>query len=50
VHGEHSRIMSAESALRVAAAIPRGQSLTLAGVHHHLVVEDPEAFARAVLQ
>ena len=30
VHGEHSPIMSAASAGRVAAAIPRGQSLTLA--------------------
>lgn len=49
VHGEHSPIMSAASAGRVAAAIPRGQSLTLARAHHHLVVEDPEAFARAVL-
>jgi pimeloyl-ACP methyl ester carboxylesterase len=50
VHGEHSPIMNAESARRVAAAIPRGQPLTLAGSHHHLVVEDPEPFARAVLQ
>ena len=34
VDGEHSPIMSAASARRVAAAIPRGQSLTLAGAHH----------------
>jgi len=50
VHGEHSPIMTAESARRVAAAIPRGQSVALAGAHHHLVVEDPEPFAHAVLQ
>jgi pimeloyl-ACP methyl ester carboxylesterase len=46
----HRPIMTAESARRVAAAIPRGQSLALAGAHHHLVVEDPEPFAHAVLQ
>ena len=50
VHGEHSPIMSAESCQRVAAAIPRGQPMTLAGAHHHLVVEDPEEFARSVLR
>jgi pimeloyl-ACP methyl ester carboxylesterase len=50
VHGEYSPIMTAESARRVAAAIPRGQSLAVAGAHHHLVVEDPEPFAHAVLQ
>ena len=50
VHGEHSPIMDAESARRVAGAIPSGQPLTLAGAHHHLIVEDPESFARAVLQ
>jgi pimeloyl-ACP methyl ester carboxylesterase len=49
VNGERSPIMSAESAGRVAAAIPRGQATTLAGAHHHLVVEDPERFARVVL-
>jgi pimeloyl-ACP methyl ester carboxylesterase len=42
--------MHAESARRVAGAIPSGQPLTLAGAHHHLIVEDPESFARAVLQ
>ena len=50
VHGEHSPIMSAASCHRVAAAIPRGQPMTLAGAHHHLVVEDPEEFARSVLR
>jgi pimeloyl-ACP methyl ester carboxylesterase len=50
VHGEHSPIMSAESCRRVAAAIPRGEWVTVAGAHHHLVAEDPEPFARSVLQ
>ena len=50
VHGEHSPIMSAESAGRVAAAIPDGEAATLAGAHHHLVVEDPARFAETVLR
>ena len=50
VHGEHSPIMSAEWAGRVAAAIPGGEAATLAGAHHHLVVEDPEGFAAIVLR
>jgi pimeloyl-ACP methyl ester carboxylesterase len=50
VHGEHSPLMNAEAAGRVAAAIPGGQATTLAGTHHHLVVEDPERFADVVLR
>jgi pimeloyl-ACP methyl ester carboxylesterase len=50
VHGEHSPIMGAESAGRVAAAIPRGEAATLMGAHHHLVVEDPVRFAEIVLR
>jgi pimeloyl-ACP methyl ester carboxylesterase len=50
VHGEHSPIMSAESAGQVAAAIPSGEAATLAGAHHHLVVEDPARFAEIVLR
>ena len=50
VHGEHSPIMNAPSAERVAAAIPRGAAATLAGAHHHLVVEAPERFAEIVLR
>ena len=50
VHGAHSPIMSAESAGRVAAAIPRGEAATLAGAHHHLVVEEPIRFAEIVLR
>jgi pimeloyl-ACP methyl ester carboxylesterase len=50
VHGEHSPIMSVEAAGQVAAAIPCGQATTLAGAHHHLVVEEPERFAGVVLR
>ena len=50
VHGEASPIMSVQAARGVAAAIPRGQPLTLARTHHHLIVEDPVAFAAAVLR
>jgi len=49
LHGEHSAVMSAEACRRAAAAIPRGRAATLPGVRHHLIVEDPERFARVVL-
>jgi pimeloyl-ACP methyl ester carboxylesterase len=50
VHGEHSPIMSVPSAGQVASAMPSGEAATLAGAHHHLVVEDPEGFAATVLR
>jgi len=49
VRGEGSRIMDADACRRVAATVRAGAALELPGTHHHLVVEDPTAFARAVL-
>jgi pimeloyl-ACP methyl ester carboxylesterase len=49
IHGEHSTIMDAEACRRVAAAIPRGRPATLAGAHHHMIVEDPAGFSTLVL-
>ncbi len=50
VRGEGSRIMDADACRRVAARVRAGVALELPGTHHHLVVEDPTAFARAVLE
>jgi pimeloyl-ACP methyl ester carboxylesterase len=49
IHGEHSTVMNAQTCLAVAAAIPRGRAATLAGAHHHLIVEDPAGFSTLVL-
>ena len=49
VRGERSRIMDGAACRRVAATVRDGTARELAGTHHHLVVEDPAAFARAVL-
>jgi len=50
VRGGASRIMDAEASRRVATTVRDGGALELPGTHHHLVVEDPTAFVRAVLE
>jgi pimeloyl-ACP methyl ester carboxylesterase len=47
IHGEGSTLMDRAAAARVAAAVPRGTAATLPGAFHHLVLDAPEAFARA---
>jgi pimeloyl-ACP methyl ester carboxylesterase len=49
IHGEHSTIMDAGACRRVAEAVPRGRPATLAGAHHHMIVEDPAGFSALVL-
>ena len=46
VRGELSPIMPKEMADRMLAAIPKATLVTMPGVHHHLVLDAPEAFAR----
>jgi pimeloyl-ACP methyl ester carboxylesterase len=50
VHGAASGVMDAEASRRVAATVRAGAALTLPGTHHHLVIEDPEGVARAILE
>lgn len=50
VRGERSQFMDAEACRRVATTVRDGSALELPGAHHHLIVEDPAAFARAVLE
>lgn len=49
VRGEHSTVMDAGAARAVARTVAQGRVVEIAGAHHHLPVDDPEAFARAVL-
>jgi pimeloyl-ACP methyl ester carboxylesterase len=48
VCGAASTLMPPDAAERVAAALPRGRAVVIAGAYHHVNVDAPEAFARAV--
>lgn len=48
IHGEGSRVMDRAAAERVGEAIPQATVATLPGAFHHLVLDQPEAFAAAV--
>jgi len=48
VRGEHSPIMTREIADRMRAAIPRARVVEIAGAYHHLVLDAPDAFTRAL--
>jgi pimeloyl-ACP methyl ester carboxylesterase len=50
VRGAGSAIMSAEAAARAAATVARGTAATLPGAFHHLIVDDPDGYARLVLE
>ena len=45
VRGERSRIMTAEAADRAAASNPRVRLVTIAGAHHHVLLERPASLA-----
>ena len=41
--------MTRDAAERVARAVRRGELAEIPAAYHHVIVDDPEAFARAVL-
>jgi pimeloyl-ACP methyl ester carboxylesterase len=48
VRGERSRIMTAEAAERAAASNPVARLVTIAGAHHHVLLERPASLASTV--
>ena len=48
VRAEHSRIMTAEGAEHARASNPNARLVTIAGAHHHVILEKPEAVARVI--
>ena len=48
VRGEHSPLMDRAQMLRVATTVARGQFAEIPGAYHHLVLDDPPAFAAMV--
>jgi pimeloyl-ACP methyl ester carboxylesterase len=48
IRAEHSRIMTAEGAARAVASNPRAVLVTIPGAHHHVILEQPAAVARAI--
>jgi pimeloyl-ACP methyl ester carboxylesterase len=50
VRGEHSRVMSAEDMQRVAAGVRGARALELAGAHHHVPLDAPDALADALAE
>jgi pimeloyl-ACP methyl ester carboxylesterase len=48
VRAEHSRIMTAEAAARAVASNPMAALVTIAGAHHHVILEQPAAVARTI--
>lgn len=48
VRAEHSRIMTAEGAEHARALNPLVRLKTIAGAHHHVILEKPEAVARLI--
>src|ERR1700685_2095962 len=48
VRAEHSRIMTAEAAEHARASNPRARLVTIAGAHHHVILEKPDAVARVI--
>ncbi len=49
VRAEHSRIMHADAAQAALESNPRARLLTIPGAHHHVILEQPAAVARAIL-
>jgi esterase len=49
VRGERSPILTREIADRMQAAIPRAREVEIAGAYHHLVLDAPGPFARALV-
>ena len=48
IRAEHSRIMTAEGAARAVASNPNAALVTIAGTHHHVILEQPATVARTV--
>jgi len=48
IRAEHSRIMTAEAAARAVASNPMASLVTIAGAHHHVILEQPAAVARTI--
>jgi pimeloyl-ACP methyl ester carboxylesterase len=48
VRAEHSRIMTAEAAEQARGSNPRARLVTIAGAHHHVILEKPDAVARVI--
>ena len=48
VRAEHSRIMTAEGAERACASNLNARLVTIAGAHHHVILERPEEVARLI--
>ncbi len=48
VRAEHSRIMTAEGAEQARESNPNARLVTIAGAHHHVILEKPEAVARVI--
>ena len=48
VRAELSRIMTAEAAARALASNPMASLVTIAGAHHHVLLEQPAALARTI--
>ena len=50
VRAEHSRIMTAEAAEHARERNLHARLVTIAGAHHHVLLEDPEAVARTITE
>ncbi len=48
VRGEHSPVLRREMAERMLAALPRASLVEIPGAFHHLVLDAPDAFVRAL--
>jgi pimeloyl-ACP methyl ester carboxylesterase len=48
VRAEHSRIMTAEAAEQARGSNQRARLVTIAGAHHHVILEKPDAVARVI--
>ncbi|MGZ6193828.1 MAG: alpha/beta fold hydrolase [Candidatus Binataceae bacterium] len=48
IRAEHSRIMTAEGAARAVAFNPKAALVTIAGAHHHVILEQPATVARTI--
>lgn len=48
VRGEHSPVLPRDMAGRMLAALPRGSLVEIPGAYHHLVLDAPQAFVRAL--
>jgi len=48
IRAEHSRIMTAEGAARAVASNAKAALVTIAGAHHHVILEQPATVARTI--